>query len=159
MKKSQENNNINVKKPTLLAIIAHAIKFLPEEQGTKQEIIDKIINLYGNIKLKSWRVSAKQILSKCFVKNPGVYRLLPETIIPEYKKCNVMKDYIAWVLAKYGPLSRNVLKDKIQEHFEQFLNISKSQGNLMTWEISFLKILKTCKFIDSRSAKTTFKIS
>ena len=70
-----------------------------------------------------------------------------------------MGDYIVWVLNKYGPMSRNEIKAKIVEHFEKTLNCNRAQGNLQTWEITFLKKLKSCKSIDSRAAKTTFKIS
>ena len=70
-----------------------------------------------------------------------------------------MGDYIAWVLNKHGALPRAKIKEKIGEYFGNSLNDSKSQGNLQTWELTFLKKLKSCKFIDSTFAKTIYKIS
>ena len=159
LKKVQERNGDEEKKTPLTAMISEAIRELPEQKGTKQEIIEKITGLQEKMKLKRWRESVSQMLSTHFVKVPGKYGLVEGTLVLEFKKNITMGDYIVWVLNKYGPMSRNEIKAKIYEHFGKTLNCNKAQGNLQTWEITFLKKLKSCKAIDSRAAKTTFKIS
>ena len=52
LKAGQIKRNKNNKKPKLAGMIFNAIRALPEQQGTKQNIIDKIQELYENISLK-----------------------------------------------------------------------------------------------------------
>jgi hypothetical protein len=158
LKKLSERKKVE-RRPTIHVMISNAINSLPQKKATKNQIIEKIQEMHGCDFLKRWKESVSQILSMSFKKIHGVYKLYPNKEVPEYKKCKTMGDYIAWVLCKYGPLSRFQIKEKINEHFGGTLNNAISHGNLQTWEITFLKKLKTSKFIDSSSAKTFYEIS
>lgn len=157
--KKANYNSIIVKKPTLSDMIREAIRTLPNQQGTKEKIIEKIQVLYGEITLKRWKESVRQILCSGYKKNQGVFILNPDKNVLEYKKCTTMGDFIAWVLKKYGPLKKKDLKERISEHFGSFVNTSLGKNSKQIWELTFLKKLKSCNFIDRQLAKTTYEIS
>lgn len=156
LKRAQEHKSESLKKPTIHNMISSALDKFQDKKGTKDQIITKIEELYGNITQKCWKTSVKQLLNTSFKKIPGVYRLNCDKKNVDVKKCITMGDYIVWVLGKYGELKKSHIKDRIKEHFGKYLNDEVNQKGVQTWELTFVKKLKTCKFIDFSISKTMF---
>jgi len=164
--KSEPVKRVKSTKPTINYMISEALKTLPGNVGTKEEIIQAIENIYSNF-LKSeegekecrWMRSVKQILCTSFNKIPGVYSL--KSGVKNIKIANnSMNEHIIWALSTYGKLTRTELKCKIKEKFGECLNSAvNSESNLQAWEKTLLKKLSRCPLVDASQSddKYTFQ--
>lgn len=153
-----QNSLFCEKKTTLIGIVSQALSSFGNSGATRDEVIQKIEQSCLSVKQKQWKTSVKQILNTKFVKCPGVFRLKDEVERIEYKKCITMADYILFVVQKYGPMTKKLIKMKISEEFSKFLNVTL-KGKKATWEQTFSKKFKSCKYLDWSSARTVYKVS
>lgn len=153
-----QNSFLTQKKTTLYSIVLQVVKGFGGCGGSREEVIQKIEDCYGEIKQKQWKNSVKQILNTRFVKCSGVYRVKVDVDLIEYRKCISMSEYILFVIQKFGPMTKKQIKCKIFEEFSKYLNITP-KGKRATWELTFLKKLKTCKYLDMSTVKTVYKES
>ena len=156
--KKAQSSIIKARKPTVRGMIRAALDCFEDGKASREDIVLKIEEMNGEIQQSKWKESVKQILNAGFSKVPGVFKLLPQTQVAEYKKCLSMNDYIEWTLNKYGPLSKVRLKEKVKEHFCLYLS-EKEKNGVKVWEQTFSKKLKSCKNIDFSGSKTMYKTS
>jgi len=152
-------------KPTINTMINEALKSLPNNTGTKEEIIEAIEKNYKdylfsevseNNKECRWKRSVKQILCTSFQKIPGFYSLKNSTRVAKVAN-NSMNEHIIWALSTYGKLTRNELKCKIKEKFGENLNSAvNSESNLQAWEKTLLKKLSRCPLIDTSQSEDKY---
>jgi len=166
--KTESTKRVKSTKPTINHMINQALKALPNNIGTKEEIIQTIEKIYsgylssdtnGDQKECRWKRSVKQILCTSFKKISGFYSLKNGTKNTKITN-NSMNEHIIWALSTYGNLTRNELKCKIKEKFGKNLNPTvNSESNLQAWEKTLLKKLSRCPLIDSSNSddKYTFR--
>jgi hypothetical protein len=146
-------------KTTLREAIETAIKSLPEQKGSKTEIVGKIAQLQPHLTGDTWRRSVKQILSVSFRKTLGRYKQKPGVVSKPASSCTSMSDYVTWALSESSSLTLVELKVKIRTQFLSALNEAVSpESALCTWEKTLLKKLQLCKTVDFSSATTTFSL-
>lgn len=148
------------RRPRMVELIQGAIKTLPNQQGTKDQIVQTMMSLYPELGSKgTWVRTTKQLLSTSFGKIPIAYTLKPNCPAITDTQASTMNEYILWALQGSKPITLAELKLRIQQKFGQWLNVNiGSDSSLQTWEKTLLKKLKNCPYVQATHSQPLFYI-
>lgn len=158
LKKARSQHKEAVRsKPTLHALIAHALTSFPDYSASKAAIVEAVHRLNPQLSGDIWQRSVKQLLSSHFKRVPGRYSLLAGVKAKPAGKCSTMTDYIVWTLRDGQWRTLSQIKEEIEREFAATLNCEvTSASNLRTWEKTLLKKLKVSPGVDLSLSTTLF---
>lgn len=141
-------------------LIKRALITLPEQTGTKAEIIAVAQSLQEVPADSRFKTSVSEAIARYCTKVPGRFKLIPGVASKSPEQCDSMADFIVCVLSGSEGQTLQELKYHIETQFGNWLNGQvNADSNLCIWEKTLLKKLRACPFIDRTQADARYRLA